>query len=160
MRNRPLERVALLPAMLVLLIPPGCSAPDPVANVMEANAAAANVAAASPVPDSDRSVLSDPVPDPVFLKTPKLCDDNALAQTSCKIELILADLKANYRFIGGGGISEIREEGGSSYTVELPQEERADRFTYRFRVSGREVAIIGKTVSTRSYLPRPGGRGD
>lgn len=158
MRSRLLERVTFLSAMLVLLTMAGCSAPDPMANGAEGNAVAANAAVATPV--GSGSVLSDPVPDPVFLKTPKLCDDTALARTSCMIEFILADLKANYRFIGGGGISEIREEAGSTYTVELPQEERVDRITYSFRVRGREVAIIGKTVSTRSYLPHRGGRGD
>jgi hypothetical protein len=148
MRIRPLERVAFLSAMLVLPTVAGCSAPGPVANVAEANAVAVNAVAATPV--FNESVLSDPTPDPVFLKTPRLCDDTALARTSCMIELILADLKANYPFIGGGGISEIREETELSYTVELPQEERADRFTYTFRVRGREVTIIGKTSSTRS----------
>lgn len=78
------------------------------------------------------------------------CGSSAVGRSACMIALILADLKANYRE-NGGGIASIKAGPGMSYTVELPQEERTDVFTYWFKTRGDAIVIARKTQSTIGY---------
>ena len=80
----------------------------------------------------------------------KRCGSTTTERSACMIELILADLRANYHDIGGG-ISSIKAGAGMSYSVALPQEERTDIFTYEFELRGDEIAIKSKKESTESY---------
>lgn len=59
------------------------------------------------------------------------------------IAAILADLRAAYTMIGGGGISRIGEEGPGKYVVHLPQDEREDLLTYDLTIdSAWKVAVL------------------
>jgi hypothetical protein len=80
----------------------------------------------------------------------KPCGDSEIERSTCMIELILADLKANYHHIGGG-ITSIKAGTSMSYSVALPQEERTDILTYEFELRGRAVAIRSKKEATESY---------
>ncbi|MCL2591147.1 MAG: hypothetical protein FWD67_09830 [Betaproteobacteria bacterium] len=81
----------------------------------------------------------------------KRCGSTALERSTCMIGLILADLKKNYGFVGGGGITSIRESASMSYTVELPQEERIDIFTYEFEMRGGLIAVKSKKGTVKSF---------
>lgn len=80
-----------------------------------------------------------------------LCGTSTLERTACMIELMLADIRATYDWPDGGGISQIVGESSTSYTVSLPQEERADLITYDFEVSGDTVSMVGRKEGTESY---------
>ena len=71
------------------------------------------------------------------------------------IELALADVSANYGFVGGGGISEIAQLATLRYRVSLPQEERVDVFTYEFAIDGKgRISIAKRQESTDSKPSR------
>ena len=81
----------------------------------------------------------------------KPCGATEIERSACMIELILADLRANYREVGGGGITRIEAGAGMSYAVSLPQEERTDVLTYEFEFRGGAVVMKRRTESTESY---------
>ncbi len=62
----------------------------------------------------------------------KECQMEALEQTACAIELILQDLRANYSFSGGGGISNIHQTATTTFVVTVGRDESDDTFTYEF----------------------------
>ena len=45
------------------------------------------------------------------------CTANAVARSRCIIEAILADISKTYKFVGGGGISNIKQDATWVYTV-------------------------------------------
>ena len=72
---------------------------------------------------------------------------NALARSACIFELILEDLKANYPFTDGGGITSIKQNSTTSYTASISQEERVDQVVYEIEVgSDGSVSIAHKEV--------------
>ncbi len=74
----------------------------------------------------------------------KECKMNALEQSACAIEMILQDIRATYRLVPGGGIGQIRQNGTTSYSIELLREEKADVFTYTFDFSDGTATILSK----------------
>ena len=58
--------------------------------------------------------------------TGKRCQMNAIERSKCIIEAILADISRNYSQVGGGGISAIKQNSTTSFTVSISQEERVD----------------------------------
>lgn len=83
-----------------------------------------------------------------FIPTRKTCGSDALAQSSCMIQLILEDLDENYDLRYAGGISGIRKGLPMTYVVSLPQEERIDLLTYTFERRGDMIGIKSKVMGT------------
>jgi len=80
------------------------------------------------------------------------CTESAIAQSRCIIEAILSDVTETYDFVGGGGISSIKQIATWTYTVSISQEERVDQITYTVEVSPTgEVIIKDRTTGTQSY---------
>lgn len=80
------------------------------------------------------------------------CNENAVARSRCIIEAILRDIGATYEFVGGGGISSIKQDATWTYTVSIAQEERVDEITYTVEVSPEgEVIIKDRKTGTKSY---------
>jgi len=124
--------VALAPVFIVLA---ACSGTDAVAaNRHEPSGAS------EPAQQKDKAMSAS-----------KQCKDDNLHRAICMVELITEDLDAHYDGVGGGGISQIKADSSTSYTVSLPQEERIDMFTYEFEVKGGTVSIKRKTPSTQSF---------
>jgi hypothetical protein len=87
----------------------------------------------------------------VKMNMSKKCAPDSLHQSLCKVEMILADISKNYSWIGGE-VSEIKLIATNSYQITLPQNERADIFTYEFTAKpDGTVTMVSKTESTRSY---------
>jgi hypothetical protein len=80
------------------------------------------------------------------------CAMDAVEQSICIYEAILADVNENYRQRGGGGISSIVQESTTTFIVTIAQEGRKDLLTYTVKI-GRDgkVEIVDKTESTQSY---------
>ena len=79
------------------------------------------------------------------------CNMNALEQSICTYELILADMKATYEMTGGGGISGIRQATTTSFVVSVSQEERTDLVTYEIHMAKNgTVSIAGKKIGVES----------
>lgn len=79
------------------------------------------------------------------------CNMNALEQSICTYELILADMGATYEMTGGGGISSIRQATTTSFVVSVSQEERTDLVTYEIEVAKNgKVSIAGKKIGVES----------
>lgn len=75
------------------------------------------------------------------------CQMNALARSACVFELILEDLKANYPFTDGGGITSIQQNSTTSFTASIAQEERVDKVVYEIEFgSDGSISIAGKEV--------------
>lgn len=87
----------------------------------------------------------------VVMSASKACGDSNLERSLCMMELMIEDIRKTYDWPSGGGIGEIKSNSSTSYTVSLPQEERADLFTYEFGVSAKSVSIKTKTSATQSY---------
>jgi hypothetical protein len=83
-----------------------------------------------------------------FIPTRKKCASDALAQSSCMIQLILEDLDENYDLRYAGGISGIKKGLPMTYVVSLPQEERIDLLTYTFERRGDMIGIKSKVMGT------------
>ncbi|PXA97070.1 hypothetical protein DMC47_15975 [Nostoc sp. 3335mG] len=81
-----------------------------------------------------------------FVPTRKKCASDALAQSSCMIQLILEDLDENYDLRYAGGISGIKITLPMTYVVSLPQEERIDLFTYTFERRDGKIGIKSKVM--------------
>jgi hypothetical protein len=87
----------------------------------------------------------------VKMNMSKKCAKDNLHQSICKIEMILEDISKNYAWIGGE-VSEIKLIATNSYQITMPQNERADIFTYEFAAKADgTVTIVSKKESTRSY---------
>jgi hypothetical protein len=82
----------------------------------------------------------------------KKCKPDNLHRAVCMIELMMEDIAANYGAVGGGGITSIKAESSTSYSVSLPQEERVDVLTYDFAI-GKDgsISIKHKASSTKNY---------
>ncbi|WID94169.1 hypothetical protein QO058_14895 [Bosea vestrisii] len=83
--------------------------------------------------------------------TGKRCQMNAIERSKCIIEAILADISRTYKQVGGGGISAIKQNSTTSFTVSISQEERIDLLTYEAMVDGKGKVSVKKTgEGTRS----------
>lgn len=88
---------------------------------------------------------------PKILPAKRVCTMNAIERSKCAIEAILAELARSYKLTGGGGITEIRQNTSTSYTVSIAQEERVDQFTYEVEIdSAGKVTILNVKESTKS----------
>ena len=74
----------------------------------------------------------------------KECKMDALERSACVIEMILQDIRANYKMIPGGGIGQIRQNSTTSYSIELLREEHVDVFTYEFDFTDDKVTLVSK----------------
>lgn len=77
--------------------------------------------------------------------TGKRCQMNAIERSKCIIEAILADISRTYKDVGGGGISAIKQNSTTSFTVSIAQEERVDLLTYEAEVDGNGKVRVKKT---------------
>lgn len=146
MRMHPLFLNACsMPPLLVAALLAGCSGSDTAANAQNAT----NAAASAVHRPADISEGTSPKADSI--SGARQCGNTEFERATCMIELILADLKANYRHVHGGGITSIKAGDGMSYSIALPQEERTDIFTYEFEVRGNQIRIKSKNESTESY---------
>ncbi len=83
------------------------------------------------------------------------CKQTNLAQSKNSIDAILNDIMKNYGFVGGGGISEIKQLATNTYKVSLPQEEKIDLFTYELQIkSNCKAVILKKTESSEPQGPK------
>lgn len=83
--------------------------------------------------------------------TGKRCQMNAIERSKCIIEAILADISRTYSQVGGGGISAIKQNSTTSFTVSISQEERVDLLTYEATIDGKGKVSVRKTgEATRS----------
>jgi hypothetical protein len=83
--------------------------------------------------------------------TGKRCQMNAIERSKCIIEAILADISRSYTQVGGGGISAIKQNSTTSFTVSISQEERVDLLTYEVTVDAKGKVSVKKTgEDTRS----------
>lgn len=78
--------------------------------------------------------------------TGKRCQMNAIERSKCIIEAILADISRTYKQVGGGGISAIKQNSTTSFTVSISQEERVDLLTYEATVDGKGKVSVRKTA--------------
>lgn len=79
------------------------------------------------------------------------CTMDPVAQSICVYDLILDEIRDNYRPRGGGGISGIVQTSTTGFTARLEQEGRVDVRSYEFRFGedGRPV-IVSVKESTES----------
>jgi hypothetical protein len=77
--------------------------------------------------------------------TGKRCQMNAIERSKCIIEAILADISRTYKQVGGGGISAIKQNSTTSFTVSIAQEERVDLLTYEATVDDKGKVSVRKT---------------
>ncbi|MBL9055530.1 MAG: hypothetical protein JNJ84_04555 [Rhodobacteraceae bacterium] len=79
------------------------------------------------------------------------CKMDPVAQSICVYDLILDDIRDNYRQRGGGGISGIVQTSTTGFTARLEQEGRVDVRSYeiRFEADGRP-AIVSVTEATET----------
>lgn len=83
--------------------------------------------------------------------TGKRCQMNAIERSKCIIEAILADISRSYKQVGGGGISAIKQNSTTSFTVSISQEERVNLLTYEATVDAKGTVSVKKTgESTKS----------
>ncbi|WP_442680308.1 hypothetical protein ACSBM8_03675 [Sphingomonas sp. ASY06-1R] len=118
----------------------GCSGAEPAADQSGGN----SVGLQAPTQQVDHTVAA--VLKAEFIPTRKKCASDALAQTSCMIQLILEDLDENYSERYAGGISRVKMIRPMTFAVYLPQEERVDIFTYVFERRGDRIAIKSKVI--------------
>ncbi len=85
------------------------------------------------------------------MNSPTTCAPNTFSQYACMVELMLTDINAEYSWVNGN-VSEIKTLSPMTYQVTIPQDERADIYTYEFEVAKNGgLAIKSKKESTRSY---------
>jgi hypothetical protein len=79
------------------------------------------------------------------------CKMDPVAQSICVYDLILDDIRDNYRQRGGGGISGIVQTSTTGFTARMEQEGRVDVRSYeiRFEADGRP-AIVSVTEATET----------
>lgn len=79
------------------------------------------------------------------------CGKSALAKSECMIKMSLKDIKATYKHVGGGGITEIKSIATNTYRISISQEERVDHITYEFELKpGGELRISKRTESSEA----------
>jgi hypothetical protein len=77
---------------------------------------------------------------------------DAIKQSVCIYEAILADVDKNYPMRGGGGISRIVQNSTTSYSAYLLQEEREDVRIYEVKVlPNGKVTITSVTEETVTH---------
>ncbi|MDR2209300.1 MAG: hypothetical protein LBE22_10065 [Azoarcus sp.] len=82
------------------------------------------------------------------------CNDDAIKQSVCIYQAILADVDKTYPMRGGGGIGSIKGTSTWDYKVKILQEGRTDHIDYTVRIgAGGKVKIVGKKESTESHGP-------
>ncbi|MDR2209299.1 MAG: hypothetical protein LBE22_10060 [Azoarcus sp.] len=87
-----------------------------------------------------------------YAKKPMRCNDDAIKQSICIYQAILADVDKTYRPRGGGGIGSIEETTTWNYKVKLLQEGRIDYVDYTVRIgAGGKVEIVDKKESAESF---------
>ena len=80
------------------------------------------------------------------------CSENAITRSRCIIEAILQDISENYGFVGGGGITSIKQDSTWTYTVSIAQEERIDKLTYTVSISSDgQVNIDDRESGVESF---------
>lgn len=77
--------------------------------------------------------------------TGKRCQMNVIERSRCIIEAILADISRTYKQVGGGGISGIKQNSTTSFTVSIVQEERVDLLTYEAKIDGKGKVNVTRT---------------
>lgn len=70
------------------------------------------------------------------------CGESALKKSICIIEAILKNVEETYHFVGGGGISSIKQDSTKTFTVSISQEERVDLITYTIEMSPENIVTI------------------
>ena len=84
--------------------------------------------------------------------SPTSCRKDAIEQSLCIYQAILADIRKNYPMRGGGGISSITQHSTTTFTAHLPQEERVDLLHYEISLDqAGNVAIVSRKQGTRSH---------
>lgn len=77
---------------------------------------------------------------------------DAIKQSVCIYQAILADVDKNYPMRGGGGISRIVQNSTTSYSVYLLQEGREDVRIYEVKLlANGQVTISNVTEQTISH---------
>ncbi len=75
----------------------------------------------------------------------------AVQQSICIIEALLADVRTSYRPRGGGGISGVVQKATHHYQVQIAQEGRVDLIDYEVTVAADgTVKIVGRKESSSS----------
>ncbi|MDR2208269.1 MAG: hypothetical protein LBE22_04770 [Azoarcus sp.] len=89
-----------------------------------------------------------------YAKKPTRCNDDAVKQSVCIYQAILADVDKTYPMRGGGGIGSIAETSTRKYKVRIFQEGHTDHVDYTVRIgAGGKVEIVDKKESTESHGP-------
>jgi hypothetical protein len=82
----------------------------------------------------------------------RTCTMDAVQQSICIYQAILADVAKTYTPRGGGGVSSIVQTSTTTFTVQILQEGRKDLLKYTVKIgSGGKVEIVDRTESTQSY---------
>jgi hypothetical protein len=85
-------------------------------------------------------------------KPTRNCKMDAIEQSICIYQAILADVSKTYQQRGGGGISGIVQKSTTTFTVQLAQEGHTDIVTYTVKIGpDGKVKIVEKTQSSESY---------
>jgi hypothetical protein len=96
-----------------------------------------------------------------YAKKPMKCNDDAIKQSVCIYQAILADVdKTYYPLRGGGGIGSIEETSTWNYKVKILQEGRIDHIDYTVKIgAGGKVKIVDKKKSFESsgHITKPLG---
>ncbi|HOB62900.1 MAG TPA: hypothetical protein PKI41_12410 [Candidatus Competibacteraceae bacterium] len=80
------------------------------------------------------------------------CTMDAIKQSICIYEAILADVDKNYPMRGGGGIGRIVQNSTTSYSIYILQEEREDVRKYTVQVDPKgKVTILSVTEETITH---------
>lgn len=79
------------------------------------------------------------------------CMMDAIKQSVCIYEAILADVDKNYPMRGGGGIGRIVQNSTTSYSVYLLQEGHEDVRVYEVKVVKGKVTITSVTEKTVTH---------
>lgn len=75
----------------------------------------------------------------------------AVEQSICILETLLADVRTSYRLRGGGGISGIVQKGTRQFQVQIAQEGRVDLIDYEVSVAADgSVKIASRKESSSS----------
>ena len=80
------------------------------------------------------------------------CGTDNFSRSQCMIRMILDDLQSHFNGEVGGGITAIKAESSTSFTVSLSKEERVEKVTYDFEFAADNSATIkSKKESVTSH---------
>lgn len=80
------------------------------------------------------------------------CKNSTIEKSGDLIQFMLNDIKTTYPYIGGGGISEIKQIQTNVFVVSIAQEERIDQLTYELSIDDScKVSLVKKEKSTVSF---------